>query len=336
MDTLYDLLGALPRDDADELRVAFRRAVKGAHPDLNPGDPDAGQKFREIVRANEILSDEEQRAAYDHLLVLARKEQKQQATATIMHKAAVSVIALVAAASVGATGYLLALREPVLADTFKHFATVATAQPADFAGLPRPATTRPQTLALMEAWAEAKADIASSQNAAASAAPPVPPTVKQQIAANIPSDVIVPIVVTPIAITPVVAKPPADLENAMASVGPPLELTPADAPTYRERGISAYRTGDLDGAMSDFDRAIQLDPKFSAAYIDRGILLYRLQKFERAFADIAQAKRIEKIKNAKAAKDAAKDAVKKQKPPQAAMVVGFPPFFQRHTAKLEQ
>ena len=88
--------------------------------------------------------------------------------------------------------------------------------------------------------------------------------------------------------------------------------------------------------MADFDRAIQLDPKFSAAYIDRGILLYRLQKFERAFADIAQAKRIEKIKNAKAAKDAAKDAAKKQKPPQAAMAVGFPPFFQRHTAKLEQ
>lgn len=331
MDTLYDLLGALPRDDADELRVAFRRAVKGAHPDLNPGDPDAGQKFREIVRANEILSDEEQRAAYDHLLVLARKEQKQQATATMMHKAAVSVIALVAAASVGATGYLLALREPALADTLKHFAAIA--QPADFAGLPRPAESKSRTLALMEAWAEAKADITSSQNAAASAAPPVPPTANQQIAANIPSDVIVPIVVTPIAITPVVAKPPADLENAMASVGPPLELTPADAPTYRERGISAYRTGDLDGAMSDFDRAIQLDPKFSAAYIDRGILLYRLQKFERAFADIAQAKRIEKIKNAKAAKDAAK----KPKPPQAAMVGGgFPPFFQRHTAKLEQ
>jgi tetratricopeptide (TPR) repeat protein len=329
MDTLYDLLGALPRDDADELRVAFRRAVKGAHPDLNPGDPDAGQKFREIVRANEILSDEEQRAAYDHLLVLARKEQKQQATATMMHKAAVSVIALVAAASVGATGYLLALREPALADTFKHFAAVA--QPADFAGLPRPAVTKPRTLALMEAWAEAKADIASSQNAAASAAPAVPPTANQQIAANIPSDVIVPIVVTPIAITPVVAKPPADPENAMASVGPPLELTPADAPTYRERGISAYRTGDLDSAMSDFDRAIQLDPKFSAAYIDRGILLYRLQKFERAFADIAQAKRIEKARNAKAAKDAAK----KQKPPQAAVVLGFPPVFQRHTAKLD-
>jgi curved DNA-binding protein CbpA len=52
MDTLYDLLGALPRDDSEELRGAFRRAVKGTHPDLHPGDPDAGLKFRQIVRAN--------------------------------------------------------------------------------------------------------------------------------------------------------------------------------------------------------------------------------------------------------------------------------------------
>jgi len=63
MDTLYDLLGALPRDDAEGLRVAFRRAVKGAHPDLKPGDPDAALKFRQIVRANEILGDIEQPAA---------------------------------------------------------------------------------------------------------------------------------------------------------------------------------------------------------------------------------------------------------------------------------
>lgn len=46
METLYDLLGALPNDDADDLRAAFRRAVKRAHPDVNPEDPDAGLKFR--------------------------------------------------------------------------------------------------------------------------------------------------------------------------------------------------------------------------------------------------------------------------------------------------
>jgi len=74
MDTLYDLLGALPQDDAESLRTAFRRAVKGAHPDLRPGDPDAAVRFRQIVRANEILCDRDQRAAYDHLLALAQLE----------------------------------------------------------------------------------------------------------------------------------------------------------------------------------------------------------------------------------------------------------------------
>ncbi len=68
MKTLYELLGTLTDDDAESLRAAFREAAKGAHPDLNPNDPDAALKFRQIVRANEILSDEQQRASYDHLL----------------------------------------------------------------------------------------------------------------------------------------------------------------------------------------------------------------------------------------------------------------------------
>ena len=51
MNTLYDLLGALPHDDAEGLRTAFRQAVKGAHPGIRPGDPDAALKFRQIVRA---------------------------------------------------------------------------------------------------------------------------------------------------------------------------------------------------------------------------------------------------------------------------------------------
>ena len=74
MKTLYDLLGALPHDNAEDLRTAFRQAVKGVHPDIRPGDPDAALKFRQIVRANEILTDAEQCAAYDHLLELARLE----------------------------------------------------------------------------------------------------------------------------------------------------------------------------------------------------------------------------------------------------------------------
>src|SRR3569832_77295 len=79
MKTLYDLLGARPDDDAEELRSAFRKAVKSTHPDVKPGDADAALRFREIVRANDILSDRDQRAAYDHLLELARQEQQQEA-----------------------------------------------------------------------------------------------------------------------------------------------------------------------------------------------------------------------------------------------------------------
>src|SRR6202012_2824694 len=106
MDTLYDLLGALPRDDAEELRGALRRAVKGTHPDLHPGDPDAGLKFRQIVRANEILVDADQRANYDHLLDLAGKEKKQLDRQAIAHKVIAApsfVLSLVfiSAASVG-------------------------------------------------------------------------------------------------------------------------------------------------------------------------------------------------------------------------------------------
>ena len=315
METLYDLLGALPRDDAEELRAAFRHAVKGAHPDLNPGDPDAAEKFREIVRANEILADDDQRAAYDHLLDLAHKEHRQKTTAKAVHKLATSVIALVAAAGLSVGSYLLFLHKPAVADTLKHLADIATARPADFAGLTLPAEAKPQPIVTVEA------DLAPPppQGTVAPMTPEPLPAEKREIAANVPSDVIVPVTIVPLS----------ESDTTTASVGPPLDLAPSDAPTYRDRGVSAYRSGDLDAAMADFDRAIQLDPKFSAAYIDRGILLYRLQKFERAFADIAHAKRIEK------AKRAAQSGAKKPKPPQAAMVLGFPPFFQRHTAKLE-
>src|SRR5262249_52450076 len=73
MGTLYDLLGALPNDNAEGLRVAFRRAAKATHPDTNPDNPDAALRFRQLVRAHNILSDAEQRATYDQLLAIATR-----------------------------------------------------------------------------------------------------------------------------------------------------------------------------------------------------------------------------------------------------------------------
>jgi curved DNA-binding protein CbpA len=108
--TLYDLLGALAHDDADALRSAFRKAVKGAHPDLRPSDPDAAEKFREIVRAHEILGDPEQREVYDDLLERARQEQvfaSQQLVAGRRWKIAAGLIAIVGASAASTAGFLL-------------------------------------------------------------------------------------------------------------------------------------------------------------------------------------------------------------------------------------
>lgn len=71
MGTLYDLLGALPSDDAEGLRAAFRRAAKATHPDINGEDPEAPRRFRELMRAYDILIDTDQRATYDELLAIA-------------------------------------------------------------------------------------------------------------------------------------------------------------------------------------------------------------------------------------------------------------------------
>jgi curved DNA-binding protein CbpA len=102
----------LERFQAMMLKVsgAFRQAVKGAHPDINPGDPEAARRFREIVRANEILSDEEQRAAYDHLLDFARLEQEsasKRAIAAAVHRFSSYTLALCSVSALTVAGYLL-------------------------------------------------------------------------------------------------------------------------------------------------------------------------------------------------------------------------------------
>jgi DnaJ domain len=74
MKTLYELLGALPDDDAEGLREAFRKAAKASHPDVNAADADAPLRFRQVMRANAILSDPQQRAAYDKLMVVTAAE----------------------------------------------------------------------------------------------------------------------------------------------------------------------------------------------------------------------------------------------------------------------
>jgi hypothetical protein len=101
--TLYDLLCVRPDDDAETLQSAFRNAAKANHPDLNPGDPDAPRRFRQIVTAYEILRDAEQRDAYNRLLALERAQRRAKLTRAIVSGAAV----VVAFAVVLISGYTL-------------------------------------------------------------------------------------------------------------------------------------------------------------------------------------------------------------------------------------
>src|SRR6516165_8524266 len=70
---LYDLLGARPDDDAEQLRKAFLKVAKESHPDHHGDDPDTVARFRQITEAYDILRDAEQRAAYDRLLNAERR-----------------------------------------------------------------------------------------------------------------------------------------------------------------------------------------------------------------------------------------------------------------------
>jgi DnaJ domain len=89
--TLYDLLRARPGDDAETLQSAFRNAAKASHPDLNPCDPDASSRFRQINTAYAILRDAKRRAAYDRLLALERTRRRAQLKRTIVSNVAVIV-----------------------------------------------------------------------------------------------------------------------------------------------------------------------------------------------------------------------------------------------------
>ncbi|HEU4385121.1 MAG TPA: J domain-containing protein [Anaeromyxobacteraceae bacterium] len=62
---LYDVLGVARGATTDDIKKAYRRLAKKYHPDLNPGNKPAEEKFKEITAASEVLSDPKRRALYD-------------------------------------------------------------------------------------------------------------------------------------------------------------------------------------------------------------------------------------------------------------------------------
>jgi curved DNA-binding protein CbpA len=256
MRTLYDLLDALPDDDADNLRAAFRNAVKANHPDNNPGDPDAPRRFRRIVRANAILSDERQRATYDRLLADALRQRRLK----LGIAAAAFSVAVVAGCLL--FGYVSKI-SLIEAQTTEVSARETARQAAVISRPPSDAMARVDP-------GDGPDDIGATKT------PANPEAVKEATADDVPAA-------------------NTDGAPATANMPAARDVGMKDAKHYRERGISAYRAGDLSLALIDFDLAIDLDPHFADAYIDRAVVFYRMGVFNRAFDDIARAKHIDDL-----------------------------------------
>src|SRR3974377_1006921 len=63
----YTALGVKRSASAEDIRKAFRKLARKYHPDVNPGDKAAEEKFKAISEANDVLSDPKKRKVYDQL-----------------------------------------------------------------------------------------------------------------------------------------------------------------------------------------------------------------------------------------------------------------------------
>jgi curved DNA-binding protein len=70
----YEILGVPTEASSDEIKKAFRRLARQYHPDLNPGDKTAEEKFKDIGEAYEVLSDLNKRSQYDQFSRFLKKK----------------------------------------------------------------------------------------------------------------------------------------------------------------------------------------------------------------------------------------------------------------------
>ena len=263
MPTLYELLEALPEDDADGLRAAFRKAAKAHHPDNNPDDPDAAQRFRRIVRAHAILSDDEQRAAYDACLVKAQQQRARNSkrnTFSRLRRLAPDAVSSIVIAFISIGAFLLVEKAATTRVTSARISVPASALAAAMPTQPSDTVGR-------------AAERKELDHVPVANAPAAPDAVKERAA-------------------PVAA---ATVDNP-GVVSATSDVVVKDARYYRDRGGRAYRSGDLPMALIDFDLAINLDPNSAEAYINRAIVFRRIGNLKRALADVAEAKRIDELR----------------------------------------
>ena len=63
----YEVLGVSEKASADEIKKAYSKLAKKYHPDANPDDPSAAERFKDLGEAYSVLSDAEKRKQYDQM-----------------------------------------------------------------------------------------------------------------------------------------------------------------------------------------------------------------------------------------------------------------------------
>jgi DnaJ-class molecular chaperone len=77
----YELLGVSRQASADDVRRAYRGLVRKHHPDANPDDPGAEERFKELYQAYEVLSNPEKRRSYDERFRAASQRNRERTRA---------------------------------------------------------------------------------------------------------------------------------------------------------------------------------------------------------------------------------------------------------------
>ncbi len=301
MITLYDVLGARADDDADTLKNAFRNAAKASHPDLHAEDPHAVERFRQIVRANAILSDPDQRAVYDHLLAFERWQERTRTRRGLVLDAlrnlasdAISVVLLAALLGGGYLVFLHIAASPVDAVQATEMSSGSDAAPPPRQAARQQGEIGPIRLTREELHAlvagpepAAPAAVGGPHEESPSAPPPVtrsPPDVSSSTA----KDETMP--------GAVAQDPPALAGAKEASVEPVRDVqdhaaAPSDPVTFSGSEVgdakpNDTKTGEAQTEAAKAGEASSSDPKF---YFERGVASYRTGDLTRALADFNQA-----------------------------------------------
>jgi curved DNA-binding protein CbpA len=253
MKTFYDVLDVRPNEDAGRVRKAFRDAVKVSHPDLNIDDPDAPERFRDIVRAKTILSDPELRALYDRMLDFERQ---------VTHRASPLAISLDAKHVI-----VIAV---VLAGAFTLFTYVAEV-PVSKVKMVEGATHEPTKAADAQPATAARARD-KSEDAKASVPSPVKPMTSNAAAVENAAPVLR--IAPPTATTAgfyreqgIAAYRQGNVSLAVADFSLAIRLDPNFKDAYIDRGLAFYRMNKADGAFADIAQAMRIKNRVSTSLL---------------------------------------------------------------------